>query len=176
MSLYASGKAEFEKLFKDSFEEYFDGLYFYAHTYLRDEAKAKDVVQGVFLKWWESQKVPGNLDACKAYLYVAVYRRSLNAIRDEKIMRAHSDQYMSDLSSTNYSWGDADFTEEIYNRIERAIESLPTQGRIIFKKSRYEEKTYQQIATEMNLSVKTVEVHISRALKNLRQRLNDYLH
>jgi RNA polymerase sigma-70 factor, ECF subfamily len=175
LGLPTIGTTEFEKLFKICFEKYFECLYFYAHTYLKDREKAKDIVQGVFAKWWETKKIPGDAEACKAYLYVAVYRRSLNALRDENLMKVHSNQYVNHLGPNSTSSVETEFYEEMQTRIDAAIESLPTQSRTVFKKSRYDEKTYAEIAAEMDLSVRTVEVHISRALKALRERLHDYL-
>jgi RNA polymerase sigma-70 factor, ECF subfamily len=84
LNLSEGNSRDFEELFKKSFEKHFEGLFLYAHTLLRDEERSKDVVQGVFAKWCETKKIPGDVDACKAYLYTSVYRRSLNAIRDNK--------------------------------------------------------------------------------------------
>jgi RNA polymerase sigma-70 factor (ECF subfamily) len=71
-------------------------------------------------------------------------------------------------------------TDELYKaeleaRIAEAIEKLPEQCRLIFRMSRFEELKYQEIANELQLSVKTVENQIGKALKILRQELAEYL-
>jgi RNA polymerase sigma-70 factor (ECF subfamily) len=60
--------------------------------------------------------------------------------------------------------------------IEKAIENLPEQSRMIFRMSRYEYLSNDEIATKLNISVNTVKTHISRSLKKLREQLEDYLH
>jgi RNA polymerase sigma-70 factor (ECF subfamily) len=66
-------------------------------------------------------------------------------------------------------------TNEIENRVQQAIESLPDQCRAVFKLSRFDQLKYQEIADKLGLSIKTVEAHMGRALRQLRQDLADYL-
>jgi RNA polymerase sigma-70 factor, ECF subfamily len=64
---------------------------------------------------------------------------------------------------------------ELKKRIHLAVEALPEQCRMVFKLSRYEQMKYQEIAEQLNISVKTVENHMGKALKLMRERLKDYL-
>jgi len=166
---------QFEKLFTESFEKFFDGLHRYAFTLLKDNDKANDVVQSIFTKWWEKQTHLENLDASKAYLYTAVYRHCLNVIRHEKVKVVHSESYAKELTASSNTYSDANSLAELNSQLRSAIEDLPPQCQLIFRKSRMEGKRYTEIATEMDLSIKTIEAQIGKALKILREKLRDYL-
>lgn len=166
---------QFEKLFKESFDKFFDGLHRYAFTLLKDPDKAGDAVQSIFTKWWEMQTQLENQDAAKAYLYTAVYRHCLNVIRHEKIKLVHAESYAQELSAKSSVFANPGSFEELDHQVQTAIESLPSQCQLIFKKSRLEEKRYAEIAEEMNLSIKTIEAQMGKALKILREKLQDYI-
>ncbi|MGC4022206.1 MAG: RNA polymerase sigma-70 factor [Cyclobacteriaceae bacterium] len=163
----------FEGLFKESFNLYFEGLHRYAFTMLKDNAKASDAVQSVFLKWWENQTQVKDVNESKAYLYTAVYRTCLNNIRNEKSKVLISEEYLRQVGKT--STEDSFEFGELNDYLKNTIDELPPQCRIIFCKSRFEEKKYAEIAEEMNLSIKTVEAQMGKALKHLRERLKIYL-
>lgn len=166
---------QFDKLFKESFDKFFDGLHRYAFTLLKDSDKASDAVQSIFTKWWEMQTQLENQDAAKAYLYTAVYRHCLNAIRHEKVKVVHSESYVREFSTNSNIFVSPGSFEELDDQVQSAIESLPAQCQLIFKKSRLEEKRYAEIADEMNLSIKTIEAQMSKALKIMREKLQDYI-
>jgi RNA polymerase sigma-70 factor (ECF subfamily) len=167
--------SQFEKLFKESFDKFFDGLHRYAYTLVKDRDKANDAVQSIFTKWWETRTQMENLDAAKAYLYTAVYRHCLNVIRHEKIKFVHAESYTRELSTSANAFVFPNSYQELDGQVQSAIESLPPQCQLIFKKSRLEEKRYAEIAEEMNLSIKTVEAQMGKALKILREKLQDYI-
>jgi RNA polymerase sigma-70 factor (ECF subfamily) len=75
----------------------------------------------------------------------------------------------------SYEESDHLVTEELRERIDEAVNSLPDKCREIFIRNRMENKKYQEIADELNLSVKTVEAQMSKALKILREKLSDYM-
>jgi len=166
---------QFETQFKESFDLFFDGLHRYAFSILKDGEKASDVVQSVFVKWWENQTQPGGSDDVKAYLFTAVYRTCLNALRDEKVRFLNSEAYLRSMGPTSNGSGELLEFEELNDHMQNSINELPPQCRIIFCKSRFEEKKYTEIAEEMNLSAKTVETQMGKALKFLRERLKIYL-
>lgn len=161
----------FEKIFEESFNRFFDSLHRYAFTMVKSDDSARDVVQTVFIKWWEAQTAVADLIEARKYLFTAVYRSSLNVIRNDKVKQLHTSAYVHEqVKETRFH--DTTEVEELDLKIRLAIESLPPQCRIIFCKSRMEEKKYAEIASDMNLSVKTVEVQMGKALKILREKLN----
>lgn len=159
-------KEDFEFHFRNNYES----LHRYAYTLVRDSDTAKDIVQQVFIMLWEKRcdiKIQVSL---KAYLYKSIYNRSINILtRDVK----HQILTYEDLSShTTPSPSQALEAVELQNKINRVIELLPPQCRQVFYKIREGGKTYSEVATEMNLSIKTVEAHMSKALKMLRDSLS----
>jgi RNA polymerase sigma-70 factor (ECF subfamily) len=163
-------KQEFEKLFEESFIRFFDSLQRYAHTFLKNNESATDTVQTVFVKWFETKTIVGNIDEARKYLFTATYHSCLNNIRNEKVKQAHILNYIQERKNEIRIYDTVEH-EETELKIKLAIESLPPQCRIIFSKSRMEEKKYAEIAIEMNLSVKTIEVQMGKALKILREKL-----
>ncbi|RAJ80242.1 RNA polymerase sigma-70 factor (ECF subfamily) [Chitinophaga dinghuensis] len=149
------------------FHAYFEVLHRYAYTILRDNDEAKDAVQAVFLKLWEKREALNEEQSVKSYLYTAVYHQCLNMKRHQKI----KEKYVAENDKPIYDPGNDLISKERSNQILREIENLPPQCRLIFSKSRFEGKKYAEIAAELSLSVKTVEVQIGKALRTLRQKL-----
>lgn len=153
--------------FEHYFNLHFEGLHRYAYTLLNDNEKARDVVQNVFLKLWEKQQDLDEERSVRSYLYTAVYHDCLNLIRHEKIKRRHAAEPQQ-LSTT----GDPVIHRELQQQIRETVEQLPPQCRLIFLKSRSEQKKYAEIAAELDLSVKTVEAQIGKALRILKEKLS----
>ena len=122
------------------------------------------MVQQVFVDLWTKQNFH-QLQSVKAYLYVSVYNRSLNFIQSHK--RFLSEEKIPETSVTDPGVEE----NELRVVIARAIETLPDRCKEIFLLSREEEMTYNEIATHLNLSVKTVERQMGIALAKVR----DYL-
>lgn len=159
-----------EAHYKQCFQEYFEKLFGYAFTIVGDNAEAKDIVQSAFLKLWEKR---GDIDiagAGRAYLYTTVYHLSLNAIRHRKVRDRHLSLTVPQGSPAHHHTAEQ---KEIRLRIQQAINRLPPRCREVFCKSRLEGKKYAAIATELNISIKTVEVQMSKALSMLREQLAD---
>lgn len=126
------------------------------------------------MKWWEAGTKVKSLEEARRYLYTAVYRSSLNALRDDKAKQAQATTY-GVQQNTHASHTDGMVVAELDHRIKNTIKNLPEQCRIIFCMSRFDGKTYSTIAAELNLSVKTVETQMSKALRVLREQLADYV-
>jgi len=160
--------AEFEKIFK----LYFTQLTAYALKYTKDLDSAKEIVHTVFVNTWEkrvSLKAELNI---RSYLYTSVYNRCLNYIRDNKKTVAIDESFANTLPAEAQATLE---NTELQTRIDAIIESLPNRCRQIFILSRYEELKYSGIAERLNISVKTVEAQMSKALKILRQHLAEFL-
>jgi RNA polymerase sigma-70 factor, ECF subfamily len=159
-----------ENLYKQCFHAYFEKLFGYAFTIVKDNAEAKDIVQSAFVKLWEKRGEINFPAAARAYLYTTVYHLALNTVRDRKIRERHLPA-MAPAAHVNSI--DTAQEKEIKVRIQLAIDALPPRCREVFCKSRLEGKKYNTIALEMNISVKTVEVQMGKALKLLREQLAD---
>jgi RNA polymerase sigma-70 factor (ECF subfamily) len=162
-------------LFRELFYEYFAELHRYAFAIIKDDDAAADLVQTVFIGLWKQRRKLLRQNDISRYLYKATYNRSLNYIRDRKTRIEHSTGAAGLANGHTSDMVNGIFARELAEKISRITEKLPLQCRIIFKKSRVENKRYAEIATELNLSVKTVEAQIGKALRIFREELKDYL-
>lgn len=158
----------FEGLFRD----YFQPLCAYAFKYIKDFDSAKEIVHIVFVKVWEKRASIEKDQNIRSYLYTSVYNRCLNHLRDSKKSVEFDDYYKESMGQAD---PDNLETQELQAKIDAAIQSLPDRCREVFILSRYEELKYAKIAERLEISVKTVEVQISKALKLLRENLADFL-
>ena len=164
-------KAAFEELFRS----YFTALCSFAQKYVNDSDEAKDIVHNVFINLW-NKRSEINLDtSLKSYLFQGVHNRSLNFIRDnKKLVQFDTPQNKAELGKYLES-GDHLESSEAENRINQALDDLPDKCREIFLMNRFDGLKYREIAEKLDISIKTVETQMSRALKTLRERLSDMI-
>jgi RNA polymerase sigma-70 factor (family 1) len=165
-------KNAFEQLFKT----YYTPLCNYACSLIKDIDESEEVVQNMFYNIWNKREALQINNSVKSYLYRAVHNDCLNKIKHGKIKSVYAEDYKK---SADASFEDASKTlqaKELGKQINEAIASLPEQCGIVFKLSRFENLKYTEIAEHLNISVKTVENHMGKALKIMRERLKDHLH
>ncbi len=152
---------------------YYAALKAYASLFLPQE-ETEDAVQSVLMDLWKKRKSIQVRESLSSYLFMAVRHRCLDTIRRD----AHRSRSLSDMKLSLLDEG-VDFNlhslSEIQRLIRQTLEELPPEVRRTFEMSRFEGRTYQEIARETGVSVKTVEYRISLALKKLRLSLADYL-
>lgn len=170
-SIKNGNEAAFEKVFKT----YFRNLHAFAYTFMKDDIIAEEIVQNVFFRIWEKKEQLQIDDSLKAYLYRSVHNESLNHLKHLKIKNSFQLQYSGNMESSNQDASNQMMAAELENDIQKAISELPPQCRTIFQMSRFEQLKYQQIADQLNISIKTVENQMGKALKVLRSKLVEYL-
>ncbi|MGN6438977.1 MAG: RNA polymerase sigma-70 factor [Agriterribacter sp.] len=161
--------------FEAIFTSFYGGLHGYACTLIRNEAAAEGIVQQVFLKLWEKRNSLSIDISVKAYLYKSVYNHCLNYIKHRQIQSVHEKYMAKQPVSLAEASESKVLGKELREHIRAAIEDLPEQCGIIFKMSRFEELKYQEIASKLGLSIKTVEAQMGKALRLMRLRLAEYL-
>jgi RNA polymerase sigma-70 factor, ECF subfamily len=137
--------------------------------------EAEEIVQGVFLTFWEKRHRIEIHTSIHTYLFRMVRNTSLNTLKHAKIKQKHACEELASSSEVSESVSQTILSNELQERIGQAIEKLPEQCRLVFKLSRFEELKYAEIATQLNISVKTVENQIGKALKIMREQLHEYL-
>ena len=145
-----------ENAFKTLFFQFFSPLCIFAHRYIERWETCEDVVQESFLKIWENRKSIRIETSARNFLVTSVRNNWKISKGDEPS-------------------GDIYSIVELRTMLSEALDKLPENTRLIFEKNRFEGKKYTEIAEEQQISVKTVEAHISKALKILRVELKDYL-
>lgn len=161
--------------FEEIFREYFKPLTWFSQKIVGDHDSAKEIVHSVFVKLWEKKEEVHLDTSLKPYLFRAVHNMSLNFLRNRA--KFDSGDFNEIIESEGMSDDFHDMLEETETvaGIMSAIDKLPEKCREVFRLNRFEGKKYKDIATELNISVKTVENQISKALKILREELKDYL-
>lgn len=164
-------KTDFEQLFKAHFAH----LCNFAYQYVADEDTAKDITQKVFIYLWENREKVDPEKSIRSYLFTSVKNRCLNHIRDHKKYR--SKVLDLDIHDFEISYEEDGFAEiELKKRIDQALDLLPEKCKMVFQMSRFKDMKYKDIAESLDISVKTVEAHMSRALRTLRSELDDYIY
>jgi RNA polymerase sigma-70 factor (ECF subfamily) len=164
-----------EAAFEQVFKTHFKNLHAYAFAMLKDEDDAEEMVQQVFFKLWERSEHLSLSGTIAAYLYRAVHNESLNFLKHKKVKKGHQLHVAYRMKNkSDQSYGRI-FSKELENKFREALNELPEQCRTVFQLSRFEDMKYRDIADKLDISIKTVENHMGKALKLLRSKLVDFL-
>src|SRR4051794_7358377 len=166
-----------DAVFEAFFKEHFVPLCSYCQYKVGfDLDLAKEIVHTSFIKLWEVRQTLAENVSPKAYLYTIIINSSLDVLKHEKVKQQHIQfvQKTTTEESSPNSFESIDL-KELRTDIDAAISQLPEQMRRIFELSRFEGLKYAEIAAQLNVSVKTVETQMSRALAKLREKLSGYL-
>ena len=169
-----------ENVYKYLFETYYQRLCAYALRYVDSNDVAEDIVSDTFFKMWQKGDIIIST-SIQSYLFQAVYNNCMYHIRQQ-----HSERKKYKLAQKQYENETAfrlldDFNEhdsliikEVEEAIEEAIKKLPEQAQKVFMLKRYKGIRNKDVAIELGISIKTVEMHMTRALSFLRNELKEY--
>lgn len=161
-----------ETNFEQVFREHFKALHGYAYKILDDSDTAEEAVQQVFLRFWERDWENVIHTSVKSYLYKSVYYECLNVIKRGHLKQRYATHQQQHGNVETYIDG---AEKELKNQLHVALSKLPEKSRVVFEMSRFQELKYHEIAAVLELSLKTVEGHMTKALRHLRVHLADYL-
>jgi RNA polymerase sigma-70 factor (ECF subfamily) len=171
-----------ESAFVSLFEQYYVSLCAYSRRYVGRKDIAEEIVSETFFKIWESRKKLEIQSSIKAYLFQAVANNSLLHLRklskEEKLEDYFSGTEYENIGFKTVSENVTEqslLVHELSTRIEDSINQLPPQQQTAFRLKRFEGKKNKEIAEEMGIAVKTVEMHLSKAVLSMRANLKDYL-
>lgn len=164
-------RAAFEILF----HFYYPGLVVYSSQFTIDRMESEEIVQDFFVKFWQRHNEIQLTDSLKGYFFSSVKHSCFNYLKHKKVKQ----KYVVALGklSENHLVYDPDLyiASELQLKIKHAIDHLPDKCRKVFNMSRIQGMNNEEIALELNISKRTVETHVSNALKQLREELKDYL-
>ena len=159
-------------------DEWYAPLFNFANGYLNNQENAREVIQDVFLQLWDNRKKLAENTVLKAYLFTLTRNRCIDLIRRERLMlqfqtdkQSQYDQLTESFHALSDPILDHIFASELQDEIDKAIISLPEQCQKVFMLSRKKGLKNREISTVLNLSPKTVESHITKALKTIRATL-----
>lgn len=164
-----------ESAFSKLFEMHYEAACRYVIRVIRDRDTTEEIVQSTFVNIWEKRNLIREDVSFKSYLFRSAYNTALNYIKHQKVVSNYvaKKQEKFEVFHQNYVSHQRDF--ELEKKISDAINELPPQCQKVFRLSREEGLKYHEIADELGISKKTVEVHMGKALKMLRMSLKEYL-
>ncbi len=163
-------KAGDQSVMKKLFDRHHKALCQTAFALLNDRAAMDDVVQSVFIKLWQKKESINIEQSLAIYLKGMTIKESISFIRGKKSFEDESQLVQYAVQPLYHSHTRS--SEEIKEQIQLAVQNLPPKCQLVFKLSKYEGLSYKEIANFLNISVKTVENQMGKALKMLRIALS----
>lgn len=168
---------DLKKTYVSLFEKHYSNLMFYASRFV-DEDEAEDIIQDVFFELWNRRENVEFGENIKSFLYRSVYTKALNVIKHKTIVENYNAEeiQLQNIRMEFYQPDNVEVIQRIENielrrEIYSAINSLPDKCREIFKLSYIYNHTNKEIADALGISIRTVEAHMYKALKFLREKL-----
>ena len=161
------------KAFDVLFERYFNKLHYFAISYLKDHSLAEEIVMDIMTRLWEKS----DNFTTEASLGPFLFRSVKNAIVDHYRKRSLDTVSLLPLHDNILATTSTDeqiLLDELQRSYRSSLEMLSPQRRLVFEMNREQNMTYPQIGKNLNLSIKTVESHISAALAYLRKNMRSY--
>ena len=169
-----------EQSFEKVYRYFYPRLMYFAKQYIYDIEASKNIVQDVFTELWDRRNTLKDETNLNAWLFTVTKNKSLKIISHLKSQKNYDSYFKARQLDVNYIALNDFYTsnfvfEELQAQINTALEKLSPACRKVFEMSRFEDRKNREIAEELNLSIKTVEAHISKALRSFKADLKDYL-
>lgn len=158
-----------ESALRELIHQYRPGMLLEAYYILRDMEEAEDIVQEVWIRFWDLRQRVEMKPSLAAYLHRAVRYESIIKVKKDKTRGKREDQYNYFVEPTYHIKPFED--EELRKRLEQAIEEIPPAMRRSFMLSYMEDLSQKEVAAEQGISLQVVKNNVSKALKLLRQKL-----
>ncbi|RIH62769.1 RNA polymerase sigma-70 factor [Mariniphaga sediminis] len=170
-----------EAAFKVLFNDFYSKLYYFVLEFIPLKDIAEDIVQDTLVTLWNKRSELKDDSNLTSYLFTVAKNNALKRLRDKKYRQKMFSNVMdvSELNLNVAALSTIDTSVCAFTDIEQIIQetlfTLPPQCRRVFELSRFQEMKNREIAEELNISVKTVEGHISKSIKTFKVALKDYL-
>src|ERR1700743_1372524 len=161
--------------FKELYGRYWKKLYGEAYKRLKSKESAEEIVQEIFTNLWLKRHSQTITTTVGGYLHSTVSHRVIDRYRQELVKEKYKKAFRVVYSETDNSTEDAIMLRELTYAIETEVSQFPDKCRSVYELSRNEHKTNKEIALQLGISEKTVENHLTKALKRLRIGLGHYL-
>ncbi len=163
--------------FENLYSKYYTTSCLYITKHIKNSIVAEDIVQDVFVELWDKRELLNRNESIKLYLYRSVQNKLIDYIRHSRIREelldtgpgSFLDNYVINMIANNIE--DDIHLREVSSKIETCIKNLPEQCKKVFVLSRYDNLKNKEIAEQLNISIKTVEKHITKALAEIRKQL-----
>ena len=172
--LLARIRAGDRRAFEEVFRAHYRALVAFVHGYVRSRAEAEELVQEVFLGTWLRREGLAATDSVRGYLYRSARNQALNHLRHRRVEREWAAEVKAADPPRTPAGDSAVLEKDLAAAVRRAVDALPERCRMVFSLSRDHGLGYAEIAEAMEISVKTVETQMTKALRALREAVKPY--
>lgn len=160
-----------QRAFRGFYDLTYDRLFRIACYYLHHEEWAQEVVLDVFMRLWEQRSTLPEVRSIEDYCFILTKNAALNYLEKESRHTSLSADQLPEPASQADSPEDVLISEELFARYVKALDRLPERCREVFIRVREEKQSYAQVAEELDISVKTVDAQLQKALTRLKEML-----
>ncbi|MEZ7500221.1 RNA polymerase sigma-70 factor [Flavobacterium sp. Arc3] len=165
--------------FETLYHLYFQKLSHFANSYIENEEESQEIVQNVFFKLWKKREKLAVEVNLHSYLFKMVKNSCLDYFKHQKVKANYSQHCDIERKEINHlalmdTPSNLYIENELLEKINSSVDKLPPACKRIFIKSRFQGMNHKEIAEELDISTKTVENQITKALKFLRVELKEY--
>jgi RNA polymerase sigma-70 factor (family 1) len=160
-----------KKAFEIIYKQYYAQLYAIAYRYVGAQEAAEEIVHDVFIRIWNKAEQIIIQHSVKSYLVKAIINTSLNFIKREKLITEKRLMYMAEQQGFDHDDGYDNSKEALLIGLEHALELLPEKCKNVMYLSRFGKLKQDEIAEQMNISIKTVKNHLTYGFQKLREHL-----
>jgi len=161
--------------FEEIFRLYHSQICNYVYKLLHDSDDAREVAQQIFVNLWEKRSEAVNINSLRSYLFRTAHNTCLNKFKHDKV----KDRFLSEegylLEKAFIDDFENTYDPEYFAQVKLAVEDLPKKNKEVFKLRYYKNLKTKEVAKELNITPRTVETHVSNALKILREKLQHLL-
>lgn len=168
----ANSDQESKVAFKALFDLYAPKIYSFGNSYLKSAHDAEELVQEVFIRIWNQRESLDDSKNIKAYIFKTAVNLIYDQLRKRKLERLYTELSMFQQTEEDNSTSDYVMLNDLQNQINTLIAQMPEQRRLVFTLSRVEGLSYDEIAQQLNISKRTVENQIYRAMTFLKEHID----
>lgn len=156
------------------YKKYSKRLFKFGYSILKSQEETENLIQDVFLNLWENRHKVEKDSSIKSYVFTITYNSAISIIR-KKARESEFVEYLKSLREINEEPVNVELEyNELTNKLDEIIKSLPQRQKEVYLLHRVEGLKYSEIAERLHISVNTIENHMSRALKTIRKKLENY--
>lgn len=160
-----------QQAFRSFYDLTYDRLFRIAYYYVRNQEWAQEIVLDVFMRLWEQRATLPEVNSIEDYCFVLTKNASINYLEKESRHTTLSADNLLEPAGQADSPEDTLISEELFGRYVKALDRLPERCREVFIRIREEKQSYAQVAEELDISVKTVDAQLQKALTRLKEML-----
>ncbi len=165
-----------EAAFEDIYCQIHQKIYCFILRYIQDSSNARELTQRFFVRFWEKRHRLSPDKPLEAQAFVIARNLVIDELRKKAREKSFIEYFLSRQETVSTVTEEAILFDDLQAQFEAVVESLPQRRKEIFKLSRHQGLTYPEIARQLSISPKTVEIQMSKALKVVRAKLSAFLH